>query len=156
MAGQPTKYDPKYCDEIIAYFSDNVVEFHNQIQIGDGEKREMGKNLFIRPPMFGQFARKIGVHIDTLHAWKEAHPEFSEAYKRCKELQKEFIQECLLMGVYSGGAAVFAAKNMTDMRDKTEVDHTNDGGKFESVPMTPAILAATKAYEEALKKEMLD
>lgn len=39
---------------------------------------------------------------------------------------------------------------------KQELDHKNNGASFESVPMTPSIMAATKAYEEALKKEMLD
>lgn len=98
----------------------------------------------------------IGVQHDTLLNWTEKHSEFLGAYKKAKDLQTQFIQEGMIAGVFQGGAAVFAAKNMTDMRDKTEIDHTNAGGKFETPPMTPAVMAATKAYEEALKKVLLD
>lgn len=38
---------------------------------------------------------------------------------------------------------------------KTEVDHKNDGGKFEAGEISPALLALTKEYEEKMKNELL-
>lgn len=39
---------------------------------------------------------------------------------------------------------------------KTETDITSGGEKIESLPLTPAILAITKEYEEKMKQALLD
>ena len=58
MAGQPTKYKPEYCEELI-----------NHMKLGLS---------------FESFAGKIGVCRDTLYAWRDAHSEFSDAIKKGK------------------------------------------------------------------------
>jgi hypothetical protein len=59
MAGQPTKYKPEYCDELIHHMAQGF--------------------------SFESFAGKIGVCRDTLYAWRDAHPEFSDSIKRGKD-----------------------------------------------------------------------
>jgi hypothetical protein len=56
MAGQPTKYKPEYCEELVSHMA-------------------QGFSL-------ESFAGKIGVCRDSLYAWRDAHPEFSDSIKR--------------------------------------------------------------------------
>ena len=73
------------------------------------------------------FAHKIGVCHDTLLEWCKRHPEFSEAYTCAKELQKQHLIECGLLGLFNSKFAIFTAKNITDMRDKQEIEHDIKG-----------------------------
>jgi len=123
--GAPSKYKDKFCDDIIDFFS---ADPNREIEIACTNKNgseytrhEQRANKF---PFFSAFARKIKVSMDTLTEWKKVHPEFSLAYKGCKSLQKEFLIENGLNGLYATGAYCFTAKNITDMRDKQEVEHS--------------------------------
>jgi hypothetical protein len=51
--GQPTKYDSKYCDELIKHMESGL--------------------------SFESFAGVISVHRDTLYEWAKTHPQFSDA-----------------------------------------------------------------------------
>ncbi len=55
VGGRPSKYDPKYCQEIIDF-------------LGQGFSIEA-------------FAGYLGMAIDTIYQWDKKHPEFSEAKK---------------------------------------------------------------------------
>ncbi len=125
--GQPTKYKPEYCEELIKFFDRAPFREIEVVTKSKGgyekiEKKRVPNQL----PFFSAFARKIGVHVDTLHEWKKKHKEFSEAYKKAKALQKEFLIQNGLVGLYNATAFIFTAKNLTDMRDKTEVEHHID------------------------------
>lgn len=151
-AGQPTKYDSKYCDQLIAYF--DVQRYHDIIieeeskpsKWGTGTRKKM-KRVANDLPQFSAFARKIGVSYRTLLEWSKrayledvedetgahkkgelVHPEFAEAYETAKDLQKEFLIENGLQGHYPPASFIFVAKNITDMKDVTEVV-AKDGGK---------------------------
>ena len=56
--GRPTKYKPEYCKDIVDYLS-------------------QGRAIV-------EFCAKIGISVQTLHRWREAHPEFSDAYEEAK------------------------------------------------------------------------
>lgn len=127
--GAPTKYDPKYCDEIVDYFS---VEPNREVQIDHfGKSGEVvwtdTKQVANKLPKLHEFARKIGVTQKTLHNWCEEHEEFLQAFTYAKELQKWFLIENGLNGCYNPSAYIFTAKNITDMKDKAEVE--NIGGQ---------------------------
>ena len=123
--GAPTKYDPKYCEEIIDYFD---IEPTREIEIPHFKGGEVAwtdkKVVANKLPAFHRFAKHINVDHTTLHEWCKVHKEFSQAYSYAKELQKYFLIENGLNGTYNPTAYVFTAKNITDMRDSQEITNT--------------------------------
>jgi hypothetical protein len=139
-AGAPTKYDPKYCEEIIKHFDIEPFKDVDIPHMGKtGEFKWMDyKRMANGFPTFLGFAKKIGVNGDTLVEWASAkypddyedkekagklkHPKFSAAYTRAKEFQKWILIENGLNGLYNPQFTIFVAKNITDMKDKTEAE----------------------------------
>jgi len=121
--GRPTKYDEKYCEEIVEFFDQEPFK----VSQGDNGKIEL---MPCALPTFERFAFKIGVHRDTLHEWLKKHPEFSDAYKKAKDLQKDILIQNGLVGAYDKTFAIFVAKNVTDMSDKQGIDHTSSDGSM--------------------------
>lgn len=148
--GRPSKYKPEYCDAIIAFFNRKPFDL---IKIKDEEGNEVvltdkyGKAI-MQPcmlPTFEGFAISIGVHRDTLNEWLARHEEFSDAYARAKDYQKNILIQNGLLGYYEKTFAVFTAKNVTDMRDKQEIDHQSSDGSMSPQAKEDAILDAIKA-----------
>lgn len=110
--GRPTKYKPEYCKKIVEYFSCELTKI-----VGN---KVLPNDL----PTLSGFAFSIGVNQDTLHEWTSVHPEFSEAFNIAKQKQKDFLVANGLAGLYPPASFIFVAKNITDMRDKTEVEHS--------------------------------
>lgn len=131
--GRPTKYKPEYCEAIINFFSiepsrkEVTAEIKGYGKTGNQnfEKTEY-KIIANRLPTFEKFAREIGVNGDTIVEWAKVHPEFSAAYNTAKELQKEFLVDNGLAGLYPPASFIFTAKNITDMRDKQEVENNTN------------------------------
>jgi hypothetical protein len=107
--GRPTKYKPEYCQHIVDYF----ITKKNENDL----------------PFFSAYGREIDVCEDTMIEWTNVYPDFSEAYKKCKSLQKEIIIKMALNNQYNSTFAIFTAKNMTDMRDQTSVQLQGDKEK---------------------------
>jgi hypothetical protein len=139
--GRPTKYKKEYCAAIVAYFS---VQKHSQyikkeiIKQNGMIEREYAL-LAADLPTFEGFARLIKVNGDTVVEWAKAtkedgktlkYPEFSAAYNTAKHLQKEFLIDNGLKGLYPPASFIFVAKNVTDLRDKQETDITSGGEKL--------------------------
>lgn len=149
VPGRPTKYDPKFAQMMIKFFSQP--KFERYIK---SEKQTTKSNGTIEKwfeygyrckdlPTYNKFAMKIGVNGDTLVEWtktkypedfavkvlrgKLMHPEFSAAYNRTKELQKEFLSDNALKGFSPPASFIFVAKNVTDWKDKQEVDTKHSG-----------------------------
>jgi hypothetical protein len=123
--GRPTKYDPKYCDKLIEFFSG---ERYKEVQIvttgkNDYEKIET-KQVANELPTFEQFAHQIDVNGDTLVEWSKVHEDFSAAYTHAKELQKNFLIQNGMLGLYNPAFTIFVAKNITDMKDMYENEHS--------------------------------
>lgn len=122
--GRPTKYDQKYCKEIIAYFTvehfeDKVVE---RMHTKSGDDVEKFKETANPLRFLSGFARSIGVTHTTLLEWRDSQPEFSVAFTRAKELQQEMMVSNALKGLYNPHFTIFATKNMIGWRDKTEIE----------------------------------
>ena len=127
--GRPSKYKPEYCEQIIEFFSGPKSERIVKSVItgkNDYEKTEY-ETVPLELPTLRKFARSIGVNKDTVIEWTKQHPEFSDAYNEIKELQKEFLVDNGLAGLYPPASFIFTAKNITDMRDQTQIDHTSKG-----------------------------
>lgn len=132
--GRPTKYDPKFCVMIIRHFSIKPF-FRKELKHYDknGDYRWSDyKTMSNAMPTFLGFATKIGVDDDTLENWakeenKDKYPGFFGAYIRAKVLQKNFLIENGLNGSFNPQFAIFVAKNITDMKDKQELDTKHSG-----------------------------
>ncbi|MGE0132076.1 MAG: hypothetical protein AB7U82_28675 [Blastocatellales bacterium] len=136
--GRPSKYKPEYCQKLIEFFDiepyeDKPLEHYGK----DGEVKWIDyKRMANKLPTLRGFAKHIEVDISTVYNWiSEKHAsfqqEFLDAFTQAKELQKWFLIENGLNGCYNPMFAIFTAKNITDMRDLNNVDHTTKGEKIE-------------------------
>jgi len=118
--GRSSKYKMQYCEQIVDFFSRKPYEEVEVKHFGkDGTLRRTEiKRIANTLPFLSEFARNVGVSVRTLERWAKQHKEFCRAYKRAKELQKEFLITNGLLGLYNPTFAIFTAKNITDMRDQ--------------------------------------
>lgn len=129
--GRPTKYKEEYCDQIIEFFNQQPYTF---VEV-DQEDSEGNITRSVAVDKFGnaikvpcalptkeRFAFKIGVHRETLLNWASSHPEFFDAIKKAEDLQKDILIQNGLVQAYDKTFAIFVAKNVTDMKDKQEID----------------------------------
>jgi hypothetical protein len=99
--GRPTKYDPAYCDQLIAHMNHGY--------------------------SFASFAGKCAISESTLYKWQADYPEFAEAHQigiPCKRLELEYR---LLNGdPKATTAAIFALKCAfpEEWADKRQVEQT--------------------------------
>lgn len=132
--GRPTKYKKTYCQALIKFFDaepfEDVALPHYK---GKGKDRQVVwtdfKRIANKLPTLVQFAKSIGVGYPTVWQWQNDgergnyHKEFEEAYTRAKELQKDFLLQNGLQGLYNPIFAKFTAINITDMIDSQERVH---------------------------------
>jgi hypothetical protein len=123
VMGQPTKYKPEYCNQLIEYF-----ESIEPIRIRE-EKCVNPKTgeYFIKeieepnaPPTLYGFARRIGVGRDRLGEWAKKHPEFKQAFNHAKAIQAEFIIEGVMTNRVKGSFPHLMMKNNHNWTDKNE------------------------------------
>ena len=111
--GRPTKYQQKYCQDIIDYFSVDPAD-------SDGNA--------VDPPYILNFCLSIGINKTTLHEWVSNYSEFSNAYSIAKEKQSQLMVTNALQGRYNPGFAWRAMMNMHGWRDKSDNIHTGKDG----------------------------
>lgn len=136
QVGAPTKYDDKYCDLIIEYFSVKPYE-------KKGDKVEASDI-----PTFAGFAAKMGIHRETLLNWTKEHEKFFDAFKKAKDLQENWIVVNGNKGLINPAFAIFTAKNVLNWRDKKEIDVTGTVEKLSDEELQKKI--------EEKKKKLLE
>lgn len=125
--GRPTKYDPKYCQDIIEFFDQPYYIYETEERMSaSGAIKEIKVKIPNRMPTFDSYGRKIGVLDETLREWAKKYPDFSASYKICKGIQKDFVRLHGMSGGYNGSFTKFVAVNCLDMVDKSEVKTEND------------------------------
>lgn len=152
--GRPSKYDPKYCEEIIAFFDRDP---YQPLMVKDEDGNPIpATNKSGDPhlvpcafPTKEGFARAIGVHRDTIHQWQQDHEEFSDAIKKAEDIQKDILIQNALVGCYDRTFSIFVAKNVTDMRDKQELEHTSPDGSMSPKDSGAAVLGALARKHDA-------
>lgn len=118
-AGRPTKYDPKYCEEVVEYMRDGY--------------------------SVTAFAGHIGVARSTVFKWADEHEEFSDSLKTAQAMAAQWwedrLRDVAMTGTGNATAAIFGVKNRSseDYKDKRETDHTSSDGSFK--PTTIEIVA---------------
>jgi hypothetical protein len=122
--GRPSKYRPEFVSLLIEFFDrepyeDKVVE---TIRTKGGDLIEKRKEVPCDIPLFSTFAvKKVGVSHDTILEWCKVHPEFSEAYKKAKNLQESILVINAMRGNYEQPFSIFTSKNIMEWRDRHEI-----------------------------------
>ena len=155
MTGRPTSYKPEYCDLIVEHFRvppqimKSKKTYYADGTIKSEEEFPVANDL----PTFQNFADKIGVHVDTLHAWKVEHQSFSEAYARAKQLQEHIWLVNGMSNLYNSQFAQFFGKNCLGYKDKTETEITGpNGGPIELTNVSNLSDADLKQVVEIMEK----
>lgn len=137
--GRPPKYKPKYAKAIIEFFSVPAFQsvLKKEIIKSNGTVEREYIQMAADLPTLERFAWSIGVDDKTLQRWSERtvsktskklkYPEFCLAYNKAKQLQKEWLMSVGLKGLAPPASFIFTAKNITNMRDKQEIDHSTLG-----------------------------
>lgn len=130
--GRPTKYKPEFCDKLIEFFDIEPWEEREIPHYKNGEVvwRDI-KILPVRMPTLRGFAKSIEVGISTVYDWiNENHDsyvkEFSDAFTCAKAIRADWLVDVGLSGSAPPASFKFVAVNVTDMRDKQEVQHSFD------------------------------
>lgn len=112
--GRPTKYNPKFIEEINSYL----------LTVGKGNSK-LPKRVDV--------ALLLQVHEETLSEWGKKYPEFSEALTRVDLLQKSQLMDD---GMYGGKEvnpqiAKFLLSANHGMSELSKTDITSQGDKLE-------------------------
>ena len=127
--GRPTSYKQEYCQQIIDYFAN--APLYEEVRIPHYKNGEVAyediKRFPPKLPTLVQFAKSIGVCYPTVYNWQclghaSFHEEFLNAYSRAKQLQKDFLIQAGLSGVFNPGFATFVAINITDMQQRNSTE----------------------------------
>lgn len=142
--GRPTKYEGEVTLKKVERFLAECVDYPDP---------DSGKTI-VNFPSTESLANAIEVSVDTLYEWAKVYPEFSEMFRQVMKEQARKLLNSGLGGQYNPTIAkLVLAKH--GYHDVSESNLKNDGGKFESTD-TPALIAATKAFEDAMKKSLLE
>ena len=126
--GRPPKYNKEYCKSIIEYFkkAPYTVEYKEEYFADKSLKSRTPILTATEFPTFQGYADQIGVHIDTLNEWTKKYSEFSEAYKRAKQLQEKIWLVNSMQNLYNPAFAQFFGKNCLGYKDKQEFEHSGN------------------------------
>lgn len=112
-ADRSAVYKPEYSRMMVEYFQkEPFTTLYKREYYQDGQlKSETPILTAAEFPTLQAFANSLDVDMATLQRWKEAHPAFSAAYARAKELQERLILVNGMQGLYNIQFAQFYSKN---------------------------------------------
>lgn len=137
LPGRPTEYKPEFAGLLLEYFSNPP---YRQVVKKISEKDDSGLGRVHEIPQFDEagrplleisdfptyagFACVIGFHRETLQEWAKNFADFSDAYKKAKDYQENWLCVNSLRGLIPPASAIFTQKNVIQWRDKQpdEVD----------------------------------
>lgn len=137
-----SKYEDKYCDKLIKFFSrPSRQKFLVKKGIKELKLKDEYKIIANDLPFFSKFEIENNLYIGRLSRWNKTknkdgswkYPKFRQSYKKAKELQKIFLINNGLAGLYNPTAFIFTAKNITDMRDTRDLDITSGGESLKQI-----------------------
>lgn len=124
-----SKYKPEYAERIVQYFlpADETV-IYDEEYYDDGTVKKRTPRMVLPPrfPTFELFAADIGVTFQTLLNWRDAHPEFAEAYDIAKQMQLGVAKRGGVMKLYDANFTKFVLVNDHGMSDRSAVETSQD------------------------------
>ena len=112
--GRPTKYNPKFVDEVDKYLATTGKE---QMHL----------------PKIESFAIWLDVNKSTLYEWAKQYPEFSNALGRIMERQGEQLIDDGIYGGKEVNSTIVKLLLQNNHGMKERVDATSDDGKIEGL-----------------------
>jgi len=121
--GRPTKYKKEYCQGIIDYFKN--FEPYEELPVKetvneDNTTTTETKRFPVAPPSLSKYATSIDVCRDTLHEWKKNNPEFSDAFRKAKDIYEDIYIDGGLLGYYHHGFTALCMQNRFEWVSKSE------------------------------------
>lgn len=128
--GRPTKYKPEFCQQLIDFFDTEpftTIDIIHYQKDGKTKSWVDKKRVPNKLPTLIDFAKFISVAVRTVYGWidKEStsyQKEFLQTLEVAREIRKWFIVQNGLCGLWNPLFAKFVSINVTDMRDKKEVE----------------------------------
>ena len=125
--GRPSKYKPEYCQKLIKYFDIPLYKTVIQQKMSaSGIVKDLEVTVPNDFPTLEGFCWEIDIVPETISNWTKEFPEFFQACKKAKAMQKRFLVAHGLSGGYNSNFAKFVSVNMTDLVDKSEVKTENE------------------------------
>lgn len=174
--GRPSKYRPKYAEELIAHFEAYLAEpftremvKHTTITSKNGNVIDTEEYKLVAKPLpsLFLFARSIGCAYFTVYRWATQklgdepdqgmpdnrpyrYPEFSEAYKTRVQYQEAYLSTVGLGSIANPAYAIFTAKNVLGWRDTQDQRFVDNEGNA----MTPGYIVLPRRLnaEEAARE----
>ena len=125
--GRPSSYKPKYCKEIVDFFTQELYrEVEEVYTYKDGTTKTTYKQVANDPIFMSDFIAKIGTSRTTINRWIEKFEEFRDAYKRAEELRNQHIIGNALLSNYHATFSIFTLKNIANWKDSpaTSIDQS--------------------------------
>jgi len=146
--GRPRKIEikelPKFGEEMLFWFEQKLDYL---------KKNFRKKSFYVDVPFFEDFVKELGnISYRTINDYSEQSKEFSQSWSRCKDVQKRYIIFCGQNNLSNPSFSIFTAKNLTDMRDKNEIEHSGKIGT--EINNLPEVIEAVKEYEKIREKQI--
>ena len=128
--GRPTSYEPRFCQMLIDHFDQEPTEDEDIKHFKGGELNWIDKRQKARKiPSLTKFCKIIDRSWQTIHDWLKPESSvfeqlFLDAYTYARAIRQDFLIDGALTAHYPPNTFKFIAVNLTDMRDKQEVEHT--------------------------------
>lgn len=121
--GNESNYRPEYANQIFFKYIQQCELSHNPFIVQEGTNLLPIKRLQV--PMVEGYAAYIGVPRKQLRRWASMYPEFYEAMKQLKDLQKMYLINNGLSGNYNPMITKVMLMNNHNMVDKSENTNNN-------------------------------
>ncbi len=130
--------------EMEEWFNNKLLKFKESLNSKKNEK------VIVDLPFFNDFASLKGFYYTTLDGYNlPENQEFYYSYKKCKEIQKQYL---ILAGANNIGSAtflIFTSKNITDMRDINNLDVTTKDKEINNINISELALEIKKQFSQS-------
>lgn len=149
-AGRPISYEPRFCQMLIDYFDQEPTEDVKIDHFKDGTKAWTDTKQKARKiPTLTKFCKIIDRSWQAVHEWLNSESAvfqqpFKDAYAYARAIRCDFLNDGALIAGYPPNTFKFISVNLTDQRDKQQVEHT---GQFKDIAALMQMASKARAKQ---------